>query len=742
MALTFPYNRAVADARRVNIPAGPLAVGAALIACMTVLATWTRGDATILPLAVTFVPAFLLAGLWLGAAWGWGLPFRLWLAPDSGARDCALLQLTLGVATLLLLDMILGSLGWLTGWSGMPAWGLVILGGAMALIGLARGPRSESRAIPPGGVTSGGGATLGVARMNRAWSLLPLVPSLAVLFVAACSAPGWLWATEFGGYDALSYHLQLPKEWLALGRITPLDHNVYSFLPSYAEGAYLHLMILAGDPIDAVYACQMLHALIAIGSAMLADAVGRQALNGSTGVLADSVHATQHAARSTRPLLAPALLLGIPWVVVVGSLAYNEMFVVLLLLGAMGITLRHDLCSRRRGLAVGLALGAACGAKLTAAGLAVAPMAVFVLFHLPRRRWAAFALLAAAGGLMALAPYLIRNAMHVGNPVFPFMTGFFGAAHWTPEQVAAWQRGHFADIGPTGRLAALWNQFLRFGWSDPPAGSTDPWKPQWSFFPLLVMAGFVACMMHGSARRAAWSLGAMILVQIGFWLLYTHLKSRFLLPAVAPGTILIALGIGIVLRAPWASLVESPDAPRKPAPARRPFVALACGLFAMAWCIGPVLLFAGERDGAPSRFLGAARLYTGDAFTDVERRTVADQLPTIVVNHLLPRGSRTLLVGESAPFYYTGDFNYTTTWDRGPMSAAARDPAGWAGALSSLHRQGYTHVLINAGMLDRWRKSGWGDPLLDPDVLVEAAEKHAELVAAFEHGSVRLYRLR
>ena len=70
--------------------------------------------------------------------------------------------------------------------------------------------------------------TAALGSLFAAALLWTAAPAVAVLLVAACSAPGWLWASEFGGYDALSYHLQLPKEWLHLKKITTLDHNVYS----------------------------------------------------------------------------------------------------------------------------------------------------------------------------------------------------------------------------------------------------------------------------------------------------------------------------------------------------------------------------------------------------------------------------------------------------------------------------------------------------------------------------------
>src|SRR5690606_10634132 len=77
---------------------------------------------------------------------------------------------------------------------------------------------------------------------------LAALPAVAVLLVAACNPTGWLWPGEGNGYDALSYHLQLPQEWIAAGAIRPLEHNVYSYLPSYMEAAFLHIGVMMGAP--------------------------------------------------------------------------------------------------------------------------------------------------------------------------------------------------------------------------------------------------------------------------------------------------------------------------------------------------------------------------------------------------------------------------------------------------------------------------------------------------------------
>ncbi|MEZ6319149.1 MAG: hypothetical protein R3B49_10435 [Phycisphaerales bacterium] len=73
------------------------------------------------------------------------------------------------------------------------------------------------------------------------WAWIVAVP-IGVLVVACASPAGWLWDSEFGGFDALAYHLELPQEWMQrAGRVWPVDHNVYSYLPSYVEAAYVQV---------------------------------------------------------------------------------------------------------------------------------------------------------------------------------------------------------------------------------------------------------------------------------------------------------------------------------------------------------------------------------------------------------------------------------------------------------------------------------------------------------------------
>lgn len=73
------------------------------------------------------------------------------------------------------------------------------------------------------------------------------VPGAAMLVVAAACPPGTLWRVEALGYDTLSYHLQIPREWVTAGGMVELEHNVYSYLPGLMESAFAGLMVMRGS---------------------------------------------------------------------------------------------------------------------------------------------------------------------------------------------------------------------------------------------------------------------------------------------------------------------------------------------------------------------------------------------------------------------------------------------------------------------------------------------------------------
>ncbi len=654
------------------------------------MAGWTGRDADGQPMPTAhldFLWALLTSGpfaaAWLASAWGYGWATMRWIVrwnePQRSPGSLAI-EVTAGVACALFLDLALAPLGVLQLAGGIGAWVTTVVGLALLIV---RGA-IEKQARPHG---------------PSWWMTLGAVcaaPAMAVLLLAACSAPGWLWSTEFGGYDALSYHLQLPKEWLADGRMHGLTHNVYSFFPGAMEAAYYHLAAMQRDAVHAAYACQLLHAGVAL---LAAWAIG---------------HTAHHFAGKIAGFCAFVAAIGTPWVIVTGSLAYNEMTTALMLAGALLVMHERAAAPTKRWALIGFLLGIACAAKLTSIGLVAAPVAIAALLARAQRpNWRA-AVIGCVAFTIALLPYFARNFLETGNPLFPFATGLFGLGHFTAEQAHIWSAGHAGPGGVDAKLAALWSQFMRYGiGANPQPG--EPWVPQWSMLPWLGAAGLIVAMARRRRSPIAWQMAALLFAQVAFWLFFTHLKSRFLLPTVVP----CAIGAGL-----GAAALLQPLADRSPRRFGRANAAIG-GVLAIAWCLVPVAIFAFEprlNDAAPASRVGRIDYFTGSALSREQRAELAGVSHILAIN-LLPPDSLTLLIGEAAPFYLDRPVIYQTTWDRGPLSRILRDhpddPAAWRAALKSL---GLTHLFVNEDMLKRWEAAGWNDPL----ITAESARAFAE----------------
>ncbi len=668
--------------------------------------------------------------MWLIAAsgFGWALSQLLFRAEVEGAT----LSWGLGIAALLFLDSACGSLGLLQSGGCVGAWILLMIGCVLCLLQFTiRFQKLLHHQM----------------KFPNVWLMIVIMMPLTVLLVASTSAPGWLWESEFGGYDALSYHLALPQEWFRAGQSIPLSHNVYSYLPGYMEAAYYHLAILQGNDLDFVYTAQLLHAGFAVVTALQVGSLARRIFG------------------DTYRIPAIVLTLAVPWVIVVGSLAYNELAVALCLATGLNVLTQPGKFNCRQGIALGLLSGVACGAKLTALGMVAIPLVfIFIVcYFVPGVlrfnqsentadqdqecgtviQFILILLVWGAISLIVLLPYLLRNWIAVGNPVFPFAGSLFGLGHWTGEQAMIFAAGHRSELPLLDRFVEGYHQFWGYGFGSNPDQSPnpDPWQPQWSYIPWLALIGIGVGLARRNLRGLTVMFGCLLLIQVIFWLGWTHIKSRFMLPAVVPVvmlTLIAGAGFGGLIksaleRSQWSRWIVQGGV----------FCFL---LFLSAF---PMAIYSYERDKHPAAAINAISVFTGDAFTDelarsdLTRQQMASLLesapPAYGINHLLDKSSHTLCVGEATPLYFRNRVTYHTVWDRGPLSAAISqhpdEPATW---LRKLVDDGYTHILLNETMLHIWQDEGWSDPLLDPVVLRDALDQHTKLLQRFQ-GRISLY---
>ncbi|MCL4222758.1 MAG: hypothetical protein KJZ65_15470 [Phycisphaerales bacterium] len=683
-----------------------------VVLCVLTLAGWGGGCDPAAGLGWVLTTAVYAGGpaaIYLLAALGYGRLLGL-VVPDGPGS--ASLRAATGLAFMLTLSHALGALGWLKPISAI----------AVCAIGLA--------VLVRGLIGSFGSWLCASPRARPGWAA---IPAACVLFIAASNPPGTLWGSEFGGYDALSYHLQLPQEWLALGRLTPLEHNVYSFLPGYVESAFLHLAVMTEAPVAAgpgqghglvagdgwrVLSCQWLHAGITLLAAWIVGALAR--------VLAERA-GLDESRRRLAGSIAAGLTLATPWVVVVGSLGYNEMAVVALGAGAVLAAAHVSMRPWVRGLLTGALVGVACGAKPTALFM-VGPVAgLALLASLPRRAWLPAIGAGALAGVAMLAPWLVRNFLACGNPVFPAATDLFGSAHWTGEQVARFASAHRFDGSLLDRLrTALW--------TSPGVSPNAPdvvrfrglANPQWGVaFPAGLLAVIALLASHriegkqSGLRRIAFALIAGLLAQLLAWLMLTHVQSRFLVPCVISAAPLIGMAIARLER-------------------RRAAAALALALVVVQTGV-TIRIWSRQLEGAPTRaMIAGVRALKGEPFVPEAHA----ELPIPAVNQIAGR-DRVYLLGGATPLYLAPPVLYHTTWDTSPLGRLMREHPGEPWAWSrSLRDRGVVYVLADLAELRRLGESGWYDASVTAPGVLEWLDEVGEPIMGWPDSGQLLYRLK
>ncbi len=670
-----------------------------LITLLVILGTLTVVWAVAPDVLIVLIWEGVIAGCGVLAATGLGL----WIVRGLGlhhapARWQLLLAAGLGLGALSLLVLGLGTLGLLHRWlwlslltifaiAGLPRWRDVIAKNPVVT------ETNDDRAD----------------RWMR-WLWLGVIGFGALALIVATMPPGILWPAEANGYDVLEYHLGVPREHFEAGRISYLPHNIYSNFPFNVEMLYLLTMVLHGDPIAAVFTAKLLNAylgMLAVGGMWLA---GREFGRGS-GIVAGLIGAS------------------CPFLTYLCGVAYVENGLLLFAGLALGALLRvcHDrpAVATRWIAASGLLTGLACGCKYTAAPMVLLPLLLAVAWHAARQRPARPRWLLAflVGGLVAFAPWLAKNAVMTGNPVFPLARNAFPERPgiWNEDGAARWASGHLPaenDRPIRQRFARLWSEVVGaglFAAADPP---DDPAAPVQSkaqgavlFGPAILLAVFIGAARlfgrrpsttpgedtatttgetpvpqscHGPInvrQRGTGMCWMMLIVATIAWLGWTHLVGRF--------AIVIVIPVAVILGCYWNTL--------------RGKMARCLGAAALVAVVGLNLattigMFT-EFPYVQIRAFGYAGLMTEGIWP------VQQHVP--LINEKTAAGARVLMVADARHFYLGAGVDYCVVFNPNPFADAAetRSPPE---LIRWLREQGYGYVYIDWGEMQRLRRSRYG----------------------------------
>ncbi len=523
----------------------------------------------------------------------------------------------LGTALLGVLALIVGRMGWLSPWA--------------FRIGLA--------AIAAGG--------LGSSRIWRAprpklgrpgWVALILVAPFLTTMILGSMLP----AIDF---DVIEYHLQGPKEYYQAGRIAFLPHNVYTSMPFGVEMLHLIGMEVMADWWWGALAGQLAVALFAPATAVLVAA------------------ATARIATPKAAALAALVYLTTPWVYRMAVIAYVEgplCFYHAALVWGVILGLGPGVSRSSVWGLLGLLAGAAMGCKYPALISAVIPFGAIALVECARRRSATPLLAYAAGWAIVIGPWLVKNVVDTGNPVYPLADGLFHSRHWSPDREAKWLNVH----GPRKIHAVdLWPSVVDV------AGRSD-WQS-----PLYVALVPLAFLRAGSRRFAYWLAGYAVYLFLTWWLL-THRLDRFWLPILPALAVLAGLGADWTTRRGWLILRG---------------LVVAFALFTNLTYVSTALAGLNEWTG-DLRFLR----------DDIPKRL---NPPLAQLDAELPRDAKILLVGQASVFHLRHRIVYNTVFDLETIEILSRgvEPEVFR---ARLKERGITQVYVDWHEIERYREPG------------------------------------
>lgn len=539
-------------------------------------------------------PIIAAAGLIALAACGMGaLILRIArIGADLGPWERPALQFALGQSAVSIVTLMLGRMGLLSPLAVRALLAIAALGWAIAKVReIRRRLRSPARAAGRLGVTLALGAITGL------W--------IAILSLAAM--------TPTIEYDALSYHLLGPKEYFLNHRITFLEHNVYTSMPFQVEMGHLAGMYVLNDWRSGALAGQLLIALSAPATAVLVAATARRRATPFAGAAAGFIY------------------LSTPWVARVSTYPFVEgplcLYHAALVWSAVRAFERDEDSRVGFDFVMGLCAGGAFACKYPALVSAGAPLLCLSCFRSAKVRSLKPIIAATAGALLIAGPWLIKNVMDTGNPVYPLAYQQFGGTAWDAALDQKWRQAHGPRPGSPALFALSLADFL---------GRSD-WQSS-----AYVLLAPLAWLIPAVRRFASFVALAIVWIFLTWWLL-THRLERFWLPALPPAAVLAGIGA---------------DALRIRGGRIAALVVLSSSL-ALNVIIGVTELTIPHGWTTPLRVLQAKVQGT---FSEPLNRLEAET----------PKDARVLVIGQASLFYLNRDVAYNTAFSRDRLESIAR----------------------------------------------------------------------
>lgn len=463
-------------------------------------------------------------------------------------------------------------------------------------------------------------------------------------------------------YDALLYHLALPKLYLLRGGIVPTPENLYSGIPFNMEMLYGLALSISNGRLPSLLSCSFgLMVMLAIWVVMRRYTSSRPA-----AILALLLF-----------YLCPPVLLE-SWE---GAVDIGAGFYVIVAFIALSFSLDTPTTGNSKGWAIlaGGLMGFACGVKYTLLPFGI----LFLLVHYWLRRRdgkdARETIYMGAVLLIAFSPWLLKNLWFYGNPVYPFFSKLFRSSE--PALFTAFlQDARLRDLIHTFTTVEGWKSFFIHPWN---IAIGNRGVDDWLGAPILILAPWILFLRWGIRQkshevpRGLTALGVLAVLGYSLWYLTSDIV-RFLIPSLPLIVCAIALAVesskfrGWLWRVAWVGGI---------------FFSLfnfqtICRL-GETWAMGKWGVLSGR--GSYAAYLADDHMsYDGSYYPAME-----------YINNELPANARVLFLGESRAYYCNRDFIASSVFDENPFWSAVRGSKTAEELYSRVNAMGITHIFVS-----------------------------------------------
>jgi Dolichyl-phosphate-mannose-protein mannosyltransferase len=486
----------------------------------------------------------------------------------------------------------------------------------------------------------------------KAWSRLDLLLGVVIGLYAVVQIVAGLTPLMF--YDLQVYHFLAPAQFLESGSLSHIPWNVNTNTPLAMQ--FIVGMSLAVDASGqaAKWIFTLFGCITAVGIYEFIQPAGRRAA-----------------------LLATACVLCFPEFLLMQTLGAVDLAIAgLMILGALWARRAFSEGSWRLAILAGLAFGLAVGSRYQA----IVHVSWIVAVLLIEAKWSRsplplWATIRGVGVMVSLvlvmlAPWLVRNYLHLGNPIFP-LTPWNVLGEWSAAQAAIW---NVAAFGPPFSALSSVQQVLA------PVGALLLFPANGLFGTATIMAALIGVAVAKPQIRVASIIGLGGLVMWGFLhpvhdsaiLRYNALSLVFLLAAT-----------GAVLASEWI-------------PARAGVVigvGLSLGSFVIA-----IMHVQSILPAAQSLIDPAAR-------QAIHRTSVPSWQAMDYINQRFdPHHDKVLVIGETRAFWLSVPYIAPSAYNGPQLDQIFGGDSGPEAWNLEFSRLGLTHLLVSNSEIERWHR--------------------------------------